>query len=74
MKADVSGLGFLLAGLAMLLLHRQFTAACSASQSLLRRDAYSNKERKVANRYVVAIGLVFVILGILQLFRVVEIG
>ncbi len=74
MRPDFSSLSFLLAGLAVLLLHRLFTAACSASQSFLRREAYSHKERKVANRYRVAIGLVFVILGILQLFRVVEIG
>ncbi len=61
MKPEVPSLGFLLAGLAMLLLRRLFTAACSARQSLLRSEGYSNKERKVAHRYVATIGLVFVI-------------
>jgi hypothetical protein len=46
MRPDFSSLGFLLAGLAVLLLHRLFTAACSASQSVLRREAYSHKERR----------------------------
>ncbi len=70
----LDAVAFVIGGAALIVFHSAFAAACSATQRLLRKEGYSSKERRVAHRYSIAIGVIFVGLELLELFGVAAIG
>ena len=70
----LDAVGFVIGGTALIVFHSTFTAVFSATQRVLRKEGYSSKERRVSDRYSMAIGVIFVGLGLLELFGVAEIG
>ncbi len=72
MDANLTGLGLLIGGVALILCRRLLTTVNSYTQKVLRRDGYSEKERRVSEWYLVASGTALVIAGLLDLFGIVQ--
>lgn len=70
---DINGvsIGLLIAGAVLILFGRFFTALNSATQSILRRESYSSRERKTSTIYTVITGVAFCVLGLLELLDII---
>ncbi len=74
MDANLTGLGLLIGGVALILCRRLLTTVNSYSQQVLRREGYSGKERRVSEWYLIALGTALIIAGLLDLFGIVQLG
>ncbi len=72
MDANLTGLGLLIGGVALILCRRLFTTANSYSQKVLRREPYSGTERRVSAWYLIAFGTALIIAGLLDLCGIVQ--
>ncbi len=59
-------------GVALILCRRLLTTVNGYSQQVLRREAYSDTERRVSEWYLVAFGTALIIAGLLDLFGIVQ--
>jgi hypothetical protein len=73
MDISLAGVGLLIGGAGLILLRRLLTTVNSASQKVLRREGYSPTERKVSDWYLIAFGITMIIIGLLDLFGVINV-
>ncbi len=72
MDITAASLAFVAGGVAMIVFRRWFTKVNCATQNLLRGKAYSPREEQTSNYVVPIIGVVFTIIGLANLFNIVD--